>query len=92
MERQCADCPFARSGPGLRLRRSLAPGRWREILAALRADLHFTCHKTTRDAGDGSQLVCAGALDWQAARGLSSNFQRICERLEAMTLNRKGRT
>lgn len=84
MERQCADCPFAPQGPGLRLRRRLAPSHWRGILAALRSGHHFTCHKTTTETGDGSNRVCAGALDWQNARGITSNYQRVCERLDAL--------
>lgn len=81
MAEPCVNCPFNTKGEGLVLRRSLRPGRWRDILAALRADQHFICHKTTSDTGDGSNLVCAGALAWQEARGLSSQYQRICERL-----------
>lgn len=79
----CADCPFNSSGPGLHLRRSLGPGRWRAILQALRSDRHFTCHKTTEETGNGTNLMCAGALAWQIKRGLSSNLERVMSRLDA---------
>lgn len=85
MPQQCADCPFSESGAGLHLRRSLGAGRWRSILADLRRDKHFTCHKTSDETGDGSNLVCAGAIEWQEAHGYSSQYQRIAERLEALS-------
>lgn len=78
----CADCPFNKSGDGLHLRKSLAKGRWQEIISGLKRDGHFTCHKTTHETGNGSNLICAGALDWQAEHGYSSQYARICERLE----------
>ncbi len=81
MNEPCVDCPFNESGPGLHLRKSLRPGRWQEILRGLKRDTHFTCHKTADETGDGSDLVCAGALAWQEERGLSSNYQRVMERL-----------
>ncbi len=83
MAKQCEDCPFAASGPGLRLRKSLQSGRWREILNLLRADKHFLCHKTTDETGNGTNLVCAGSIEWsEKHRVPPSQFQRIMERLE----------
>lgn len=82
MKSKCADCPFHSKGPGLRLRRSLTAGRWSGILQHLRRDSHFTCHKTTGETGDGSELMCAGAIEWQEKRGLSSQLQRVMERLD----------
>ncbi len=82
MKEACANCPFNKGGEGLALRRSLRAGRWSEILRALRSNTHFLCHKTTNDTGCGSNLICAGAINWQAKRGLSSNLQRIMERLD----------
>lgn len=84
MEAPCTDCPFSDSEAGTRLRKSLAKGRMTEIKRALRADQHFTCHKTTAETGNGTNLVCAGALAWQDERGLSSNYVRVCERIDAM--------
>jgi hypothetical protein len=68
---KCCDCPFADSGAGLHLRKSLGRGRWREILASLRDEKTFPCHKTTKyddDEGEalpGTGLLCAGAIEWQ---------------------------
>lgn len=82
MSAMCDNCPFAASGPGAILRKSLRPGRWQEILRALRSDQYFPCHKTTRETGTGKPRICAGALAWQERRGLSSNFQRVMERVD----------
>ncbi len=84
-EKPCADCPFSNDGAGLHLRKTLRAGRWREILASLRRQEHFMCHKTTHQTGNGSELLCAGALEWQNSRGISSNYQRVCERLDSRT-------
>ncbi len=82
MAKSCENCPFNKSGKGLHLRKSLARGRWREILLSLRMGERFVCHKTSDETGDGSNLVCAGSLDWQEKAGVSSNFQRVMERLD----------
>lgn len=82
MPGMCANCPFATSGPGLALRKTLR--RWPAILADLRRGAYFVCHKTAPETGDGSRLVCAGSLDWQESRGISSNYARVCERLERL--------
>lgn len=78
----CSDCPFASRGPGLHLRKSLARGRWREICTDLLNEAYFTCHKTTEETGDGSNLMCSGAIAWQAKHNVSSNLQRVMERLD----------
>lgn len=77
----CDNCPFNTSGSGRQLRKSLAPGRWEEIIDSLRNDAPFYCHKTTDETGDGTNLVCAGAFTWQQRHGVSSNLQRVMERL-----------
>lgn len=76
MKKKCDNCPFASCGAGLRLRKSLMPGRWREILFSVRLGQPFYCHKTTdwdaQDDGDdceyyrptGNEQVCAGSLEW----------------------------
>ncbi len=89
MESPCENCPFNASGPGLHLRRSLRRGRWLEITRGLLRGTYFTCHKTTHETGDGSDLVCAGAIAWQERRGASSNLQRVMERLSALTGSQK---
>ena len=81
MRNKCEDCPFANSGPGLHLRKSLMPGRWKQILQSLRSSYHFVCHKTTVETGDGSNRVCAGAIEWQAKRGIEANLVRVMRRL-----------
>ena len=81
MKEKCLDCPFSNSGEGLRLRRSLRVGRWTQILDGLRRDGHFFCHKTTKESGDGSELICAGSIEWQEQHGCSSQLVRIMERL-----------
>lgn len=87
VDKMCRDCPFASHGPGLRLRRTLARGRWAEILNSLRRDASFPCHKTTEfdDEGEvirGTGLLCAGALEWQEKHcGQPSQLARIMERL-----------
>lgn len=82
MKEKCADCPFSKTGPGLHLRRTLRPGRWREILASLRRGEHFCCHKTTNETGDGSNLICAGTIEWQEKHGCVAQFVQICERID----------
>ena len=86
MDRLCADCPFAKSGAGLHLRNSLRRSRWIEILFGLRNQEHFFCHKTTEEVGNGSNLVCAGAIEWQNKHHVSSQYVRICERLDNIKL------
>lgn len=84
MDAPCADCPFSDSEKGKHLASTLRPGRIAEIKRELKADGHFLCHKTTHETGNGTNLVCAGALAWQEERGLSSQYVRICERISGM--------
>lgn len=91
----CDNCPFNKSGPGLRLRKSLAPGRWAEITRGLLNDRAFPCHKTVVYDDDGnsdehSGLMCAGAIAWQEHRSVSSNLRRVMERLDHH-FQRKGK-
>ncbi len=94
MESMCDNCPFAKSGDGLKLRKSLGPGRWASILAELRAGLHFHCHKTTGEEDEegnpdtSKSLVCAGSIAWQEKHNCVSQLARIVERLELF----KGRS
>jgi len=91
MLKPCADCPFNPEGAGAHLRRSLHPGRMRDIKRGLRAGEFFLCHKTTDECGDGSNLVCAGALAYQETVGVTSQYVQICERLEAFAEEREDR-
>jgi hypothetical protein len=61
------------------LRKSLQPGRWREILFSVSLGQPFFCHKTTdwdsqdEDSGNyiptGKEHVCAGSIEWLRKRG-----------------------
>lgn len=83
-EKKCAKCPFHSGGPGLALREGLGRGRWKSITDDLRRGNHFFCHETTVETGDGTKLVCAGSIEWQDERGISSQYVRICERISAI--------
>ena len=82
MKEPCIDCPFSDSPQGQHLARTLRLGRMRSIKFDLLHGQYFVCHKTSDETGDGSNLVCAGALAFQEEHGVSSNYQRVCERLE----------
>lgn len=85
MDTLCNDCPFATSGPGLALRKSLRRGRFAEIKRDLAGgQLHFLCHKTTDETGDGSNRICAGAIEYQRRLGTSSNLERVLGRIDAI--------
>ena len=88
MVEKCETCPFATSGKGYALRKSLRPSSWRSILAGLRAGAMFECHKTTDETGDGSRLVCTGSLEYQDKLGISSQYTRVCRRLDAIAARR----
>jgi len=81
MTAPCIDCPFSDSEAGKHLAKSLER-RMASIKRDLSNDQYFLCHKTTEETGNGTNLVCAGALEWQEARGLSSNYVRACKRLD----------
>ena len=81
MAGKCHDCPFMDDGPGLFLRRSLCLGRWRSILFDLRKGLHFTCHETTEETGNGTNLVCAGSIEWQDKHECTSAYVQMVRML-----------
>src|SRR5258707_5153100 len=83
MATKCEMCPFARTGPGAHLRRTLRAGRFESILHDLCEGYYFTCHKTTRQTGNGSNLVCAGAIEWQDRKGFSCAYVRLCQNFDA---------
>jgi hypothetical protein len=97
MEKMCANCPFAKAGPGRELARSLNRGRMAEIKRGLRRGEVFYCHKTTGEDGEGEAIItskakaCAGALAYQEEQGVSSNYQRVCESLEYFAEQRAKR-
>jgi len=87
----CEDCPFNESGPGLDLRSSLRPGRFESIKEDLLRRKVFNCHKTTRQTGDGTEKVCAGALAFQRKNGCVPDGIQVAERLTAMREERRAR-
>ena len=82
VEKMCENCPFMKDGEGLALRHSLRGERWVNILIGLLRGGHFDCHKTTHETGNGTDLYCAGALDFQAEHGVESDYAKFCRRFE----------
>lgn len=94
MREMCDDCPFMAKGKGLRLRKTLAKGRWQEITTGLLRGEHFFCHKTTH--GPDSQeeddaytpgradMICAGSVAFQAKHGIVADAIQVLSRLEQM--------
>jgi len=79
VEKKCSSCPFMPAGEGKHLWDSLADGRREEILEGLSTAGHFLCHKTTTETGDGTNLVCAGSMEWQKKNGhQESIYVRVC--------------
>lgn len=81
-DRMCDDCPFQTTGAGYTLRLSLGKGRWEEIKQSLLKGKTFECHKTTRATGNGTNLYCAGALDFQRNAGIDTPYMQLCRSLE----------
>ncbi len=79
MNKKCDNCPFATKGPGLHLRKSLMPGRWRGITQGVLMGQHFFCHKTTDDDAQdeeldyyqptGQEQICFGSLEYLRKHG-----------------------
>jgi hypothetical protein len=84
----CSNCPFQKRGPGLRLRKSLQRGRWRQILNSLITGASFPCHETTEfdeegEAIRGTGLLCAGSLEWQQWHtGQHGDAAQVMERFD----------
>lgn len=83
MEKPCENCPFI-DGP---MRQSLR--RIEEIERDMLAGKHFLCHKTTQQTGNKTNLVCAGALDFQQAHGVTSGYEILCTALKDVGENRE---
>lgn len=82
VEKMCGNCPFAKEGEGAHLRESLGE-QWPRIIKSLEYSC-FPCHKTTEATGNSTNLICAGALQYQEERGLSPQYKQVMERLSAM--------
>lgn len=89
MEKSCNNCPFGKSLGSKIMKKSLCKERMNKIKSQLKQGLHFMCHKTTRETGNGSNKICAGSIEWQKKRGIESNYLRICRRLKAIHDNTK---
>lgn len=92
MDTACDNCPFTNSPGGSHLRKTLRPARWKQITIDLKRGAHFYCHKTTKQTGDGSNLVCAGSIEWQTKRGIVSQYVQVAERLEQFAREKNGKT
>jgi hypothetical protein len=90
-ETSCENCPFNETGPGRRLRDILAPGRFDSIKADLDNRKTFNCHKTTKETGDGTEKVCAGALAYQRKNHCVPDSVQVVERIIAMKEGKKAR-
>lgn len=77
LKQPCKDCPFIK---GSSTNISLAKGRIEGIVADLRADCSFTCHKTL-DLPTMEQQHCAGALIFLEREERPNQMMRIAERL-----------
>jgi hypothetical protein len=79
MPAACPECPFTNA----EVRASLHPDRFAEICRDLLKGRHFICHKSINyDQRDrGTEKGCAGAIDWQAQRGIKADLVQIMERL-----------
>jgi hypothetical protein len=64
--------------------------RWLGIYSALLRGDHFLCHKTTPDCGDGSNLVCAGSLEWQHRRKITPGIEQIFFRIRRLIDERRS--
>lgn len=78
MKRPCNNCPFVRSSSfaisGLR--------RAPELRDQFREGAHFTCHKTTKETGDGSMQLCFGQMKVLLKEGeIPNQTMRIAGRL-----------
>jgi hypothetical protein len=67
-----------------------APQRSREITQGLLNGMWFACHNTIESddedefetVASGTLRNCAGAIEYEDQQGLSSNYRRMCERLD----------
>ncbi len=74
----CASCPFGRGPESLR---HLRHDRLLEICHAG----GFTCHKTSKETGDGTERECAGHMIFKVATGGSTQMMRIAGRMGWMS-------
>ena len=79
----CDNCPFSDSMQGTQLRESLGTKRFEAICQDLQKGRHFICHKSIdyETRNPGTEKICAGAIQWQEARGIKADLVQIMERL-----------
>lgn len=82
MKEACENCPFIEGPMRVSLRR--LPEIERDLLAGK----HFLCHKTTRETGNKTNLVCAGALDFQHQHGVISGYEQLCTSMDGCSESR----
>ena len=75
VEVMCHNCPFRTDGQAI----ALHPHRLPSIKLDLLKGKRFSCHKTTKATGDGTDLYCAGALAFQLERGIHTAYMALCE-------------
>jgi hypothetical protein len=78
MPRPCTGCPFGRHEDAVH---NLGARRIIDIADAG----GFTCHKTTRETGDGTEKECAGHMIFKLANEGTSQMIRIAGRLGMMS-------
>lgn len=89
VEAMCDNCPFATEGQGLVLQQSLGQRRWDGILTGLLKGDKFPCHKTTKETGNGTDLYCAGALEFQCRLKIETPYMKLCRSFEGTRENKK---
>lgn len=77
LKQPCKECPFV---PGSSTNTTLAKGRLGSIIADLRADMSFTCHKTL-DLPTSDEQHCAGALIFLEREENPNQMMRWHERI-----------
>lgn len=96
MRKPCDNCPFSDSEAGKFLRSTLNKDFVKATEANLRRGGHFICHKSLNEDGwiddseegernyrpRGGEMVCAGAIDWQAQRKVVADLVQVMQRIE----------
>src|SRR6185437_3565262 len=94
MPAMCADCPFGHSPKQAHMRKSLRPGRFKEICQSVFQGFVFSCHKTTEFDDDGEHVPkpdereCAGAIEFR--RIARENREQALRRSVAISKGRNA--
>lgn len=79
MAEMCANCQFGSSKAQQHMRKSLRPGRFKEICQAVWRGSYFPCHKTTVHDDDGEviprrqEMQCRGAIEFVECAAANRN-------------------